>query len=408
MRVGVIGAGIAGIGVALELAARGVAVDLHEKRQEVHAAASLANEGKIHLGYIYSNDSTLRTARLMVEGSWHFSSIVGEWLGRELDESFWSSRTYFLIHRNSLLGPSELDAAFAKIGELNREASQRPGASYFGLPAGRAPRRLSNSERDASFGPDVVAAYETEEVSVDSSAIGEVLARRVANESGITLRLGSTVREAVPDATGVTIRHRIDGHDQTIRYDHVVNASWCDLLRIDATAGLPAVADASFRWRHVVRIPAPHGAGPLPTVSVVLGAYGDLVEYGRGHLFLSWYPAGRRAMSVSPTPPAEWQEGRLDGDPGEVIEPTLAAMRALVPALEALPARSISEAFVQGGVVYARGGTDIDRPSSRLHRRDDIGVRTEGRYHSFDPGKYTTAPLFARRLAEAITRGRRR
>lgn len=49
-RVAVIGAGIQGIGLSLELAARGMSVDLHEKTNRVHARASRANEGKVHLG----------------------------------------------------------------------------------------------------------------------------------------------------------------------------------------------------------------------------------------------------------------------------------------------------------------------------------------------------------------------
>jgi glycerol-3-phosphate dehydrogenase len=49
-RVAVIGAGIQGIGLSLELAARGMSVDLHEKTNRVHASASRANEGKVHLG----------------------------------------------------------------------------------------------------------------------------------------------------------------------------------------------------------------------------------------------------------------------------------------------------------------------------------------------------------------------
>ena len=83
--VAVIGAGIQGIGVALELAARGVSVDLYEKTDRVHARASLANEGKIHLGYIYAHDTTLRTARRMIEGSWSFSPILRDWLEADLD-----------------------------------------------------------------------------------------------------------------------------------------------------------------------------------------------------------------------------------------------------------------------------------------------------------------------------------
>ena len=53
-------------------------------------------------------------------------------------------------------------------------------------------------------------------------------------------------------------------------------------------------------------------------------------------------------------------------------------------------------------MVYARGSTDIDNPGSGLHERHAIGPRSFGRYHTVDTGKYTTAPLFARRLADRL------
>src|SRR5262249_32922867 len=111
-RVAVIGAGIQGIGLALELAARRMSVDLHEKTNRVHARASLANEGKVHLGYIYANDPTLRTARQMIEGSWSFSPILRDWLEQDLDESFRSGPHHYLVHRDSLLAPETLDATY--------------------------------------------------------------------------------------------------------------------------------------------------------------------------------------------------------------------------------------------------------------------------------------------------------
>ena len=41
-------------------------------------------------------------------------------------------------------------------------------------------------------------------------------------------------------------------------------------------------------------------------------------------------------------------------------------------------------------------------PASELHRRFEIGVTTEGNYHSVDPGKLTMAPYFAEICAERI------
>ena len=50
------------------LAERGHEVDLFERRAEAVSQASFANEGKIHLGFIYAKDGGLRTADRMIEG----------------------------------------------------------------------------------------------------------------------------------------------------------------------------------------------------------------------------------------------------------------------------------------------------------------------------------------------------
>ncbi|CAN5738384.1 hypothetical protein BH23CHL8_BH23CHL8_29110 [soil metagenome] len=278
----VIGAGIAGIGVALELAGRGVSVELHERTDRVHGRASLANEGKVHLGYIYANDPSLRTARQMVEGAWTFSPILRDWLERDLGEAALSTSFHYLAHRVSLLARDALDVMYRRIADLNREMSSQAGTGYFGRDAARPPRRLSGAEREGRFGPDVQAAWETPELAVDTEVIGEALRDRVAAEPRIRLDLGSDVISASPQDGGVSLTTRVDGATETRRYDRVVNASWEDLLRIDATAGLPVPEGASFRLRRILRVQAPHGAAGVGSCSVVLGAFGDLVEYQGG------------------------------------------------------------------------------------------------------------------------------
>ena len=73
-----------------------------------------------------------------------------------------------------------------------------------------------------------------------------------------------------------------------------------------------------------------------------------------------------------------------------------------MPTLGVLDAENLPEAAVKGGAIVAWGKTDIYDPASELHRRFEIGVTTEGRYHSIDPGKLTMAPYFAAICAERI------
>jgi hypothetical protein len=59
--------------------------------------------------------------------------------------------------------------------------------------------------------------------------------------------------------------------------------------------------------------------------------------------------------------------------------------------------------LIDAGVIVAYGTTDVDDRSSGLHDRSNIGVSSIfGRYLSIDPGKMTTAPLFAHEAANRL------
>ena len=59
MHVGVLGGGLQGCCAALALADRAVRVTLFDKNDALLSRAAVANEGKIHLGYMYTGDPTL-------------------------------------------------------------------------------------------------------------------------------------------------------------------------------------------------------------------------------------------------------------------------------------------------------------------------------------------------------------
>jgi len=117
---------------------------------------------------------------------------------------------------------------------------------------------------------------------------------------------------------------------------------------------------------------------------------------------MSWYPVGRRAMTTDLRPPEEWSDDVQTEEAADVRTRTFSALQELIPALESVTQASVASATVHSGVVYARGTTDISDPGSGYHERYAIGPRSFGSYHSVDTGKYTTAPLFARRLAQRI------
>src|SRR5436190_4322527 len=81
LTVAVLGAGLQGCCVALALADRGVDVVLFERNSTILSRTAIANEGKIHLGWMYAADPSLRTAETMMQGALAFAPFLRRHLG---------------------------------------------------------------------------------------------------------------------------------------------------------------------------------------------------------------------------------------------------------------------------------------------------------------------------------------
>ena len=70
-----------GSATALFLSRRRVRVTLFDAADQPFAGASRWNEGKIHLGYLYTADPSLDTARRLLPGGLAFKSLTEELIG---------------------------------------------------------------------------------------------------------------------------------------------------------------------------------------------------------------------------------------------------------------------------------------------------------------------------------------
>ena len=78
MHVGILGGGMQGCCCALALAERGVGVTLFDRKNQLLSRAAVANEGKF--GYMYANDPSLSTARMMMNGALAFAPFIARHL----------------------------------------------------------------------------------------------------------------------------------------------------------------------------------------------------------------------------------------------------------------------------------------------------------------------------------------
>jgi glycine/D-amino acid oxidase-like deaminating enzyme len=405
VRVAVIGGGIQGVGVALELSLRGASVTLFEKASSCLTQTSSQHEGKIHLGFVYAKDLTLATARLMVQGALCFEPMLRHWLERSVADGLLSSPFHYLVHRDSVVADDDLWAYYRTVSDLVACDLSRPGASYFGqrtvAPVRKVPAGELNGLVDAGR---VRSVFATPELAIDPEPIASLLRARVADDPRIRVHASTTVTGVERHADAVTVTAHGPEGVRAACYDHAVNASWASLLAIDASAGVSPPGPWSYRVKYFLRIRRAPALSGAPSATIVLGGFGDVVSYPCGDLFLSWYPVGRRGLSTDPMPPP-WPLPLGEPAASEVRAGIHGAMCQIMPRLSEVSREAVAASEVMGGIIYALGDTDIGDPASHLHQRHDVGLRSFGHYHSVNTGKYTLAPLFSRLTADRIMEG---
>ena len=102
MKIGVLGAGITGSTLAIRLANLGYPVDLIDRQPFPMTEASLFNEGKLHLGYVYAADRTKKTAARVAEGSLSFMDILSSELSVATEQFSLSRPVYYGVQHDSL------------------------------------------------------------------------------------------------------------------------------------------------------------------------------------------------------------------------------------------------------------------------------------------------------------------
>src|SRR5947209_7250544 len=130
MRVGVLGGGLQGCCAALALARRGLDVTLFDQNEDLLTRAAVANEGKIHLGYMYAGDPTLATARTMMTGALAFGPFLERYLAKPASLFAVSRPAAYVIHRDSQRPVEEVANYLRAVNQLVIEAAKGP-KTYF-------------------------------------------------------------------------------------------------------------------------------------------------------------------------------------------------------------------------------------------------------------------------------------
>jgi glycine/D-amino acid oxidase-like deaminating enzyme len=390
-----------GVCTALELARRGRRVTLIEGAADVLQGASRWNEGKVHLGFLYAADPTLRTAMRLIPGGLAFSGLVSRLLGRSLDP-FVTEDEIFLVHRDSVVDAPSFEAYAARTAALVRDASSQSGPSaYLTDVSGIAVRPLSASElADTTCSNDVVAGYRVPERSISTVAVADLMRAALVDERRIEVHTGTWINAVQRrDDGGLDVITDAAPRDDAFRgYDVVVNALWEGRPAVDAALGIVPPAPWSHRFRAAVF--ARSHLTALRSAVLCTGPFGDIKHYADGRLYLSWYDAGLLAQGHDIEPPRS-SALLTAARRAEVLEGTLNSLCRFFPLVEKLK-NQVEELDVEGGWVYAVGQGSLADVSSTLHRRDRFNMTIDRGYISVDTAKYSLAPWLAVRVAEIV------
>jgi len=158
MRVGVLGGGLQGCCAAVALAERGAEVIIFDKNDALLTKTAVANEGKIHLGYMYAGDPTLSTAKTMMTGALSFAPFLERYLGQPAQSFSVSAPASYVVHRDSQRNADDVGAYLKTVHALINEAADGRNQAYFGKDLGAALRPWSVAEREAEFDPAIALA----------------------------------------------------------------------------------------------------------------------------------------------------------------------------------------------------------------------------------------------------------
>jgi hypothetical protein len=343
---------------------------------------------------MYANDPGYSTARMMMQGALSFAPFFMRHLGLTKHSMMVSRPAAYVVHRNSQRTPEQVSRYLAAVQVLIREASAGRDDAYFGRDLSGEPRMWSATQREEQFDPEVaLAAFDTPEVAIDPVALAAAVRNRIEADPRIEVRLRHEVL-SVEDADRLEVVLNAPGGAVRERFDHVVNALWDGRLAINEKRGLRSGRPWLHRLKYGVSFRLPPSAKLPPSATFVSGPFGEVVSYGDGLTYLTWYPVCLQGISSDVVPP-EWPTYPPEPLRSHLLEGTLNAMAQFVPALGELDPNELVDVTVKGGVIVAWGQTDIYDPDSELHRRFEIGVTSTGRFHSVDPGKLTMAPYFA-------------
>lgn len=399
----ILGAGLQGSCIALELAKRGYRVQLLDQDSVPVNRASIRNEGKVHLGLVYMNDSSFLTPEMMLKTAVNFSKYLFRWIGPVSSRLNVSTPFYYLVSKHSFLTLDQLEERYGQLQEIyDRQISDLPDTDYLGIQPAKLAERCPDQELSSYFNMnELQGGFKTPELSVDTEMLADCVRNAIRQHPNIEFFSGHKICELSRSANGFKVEGINKDGTWSMAADQVVNATWEGKYIFDRMLDVPVPTGILHRLKYRVIADIPPDMVHFPSVTMVIGRFGDVVIRPDATAYLSWYPEACRGWSTDIHPPESWADacrGTVSKEDFEMIsEKIISNIRQWYPAI-----KHCKPKIVDAGAIVAYGNTDVDDKNSRLHHRAVFGASSYDGYHTVYTGKLTSAPQNAMQTADCV------
>lgn len=387
----VLGGGIQGCCVALMLRKHGYEINLIDKSKDILTRASLSQEGKIHLGFNYGADASLKTGKSLLLNALYFAPYLEYLLDKKVDwEKFKSTKFNYLVAKDSMLSPEQTHTYFQTLQDTYLEYIENENLTYLGKRPERLYEKIS---LPVQVNPNFFqGCFATEEVCLHPESFNQIIKQKVQSEN-ISLCLNQRVTDIKRIDSGFMVEtHSNEAGIQQIRSDLVFSCLWEGNMEIDKKMGIEIKKDYNLRLKYGITAKSPAKLQGLSSFTIIQGPYGDYVRYPQSNeTFFCWYPSSMKGMVIDQGMPTNWDES-CDGYISDNLKQNLVNenhihFHQLIPTLPDFEILTI-----RGGVIVAIGHSDIYDPVSKLHERNEFPIIQKHGYFSINTGKFTSAP----------------
>jgi glycosyltransferase involved in cell wall biosynthesis len=381
--VAVLGSGIQGCLVALMLAKYDYSVILIDKCRNIMMRASYNQEGKIHMGFIYSLDLSLNTGKKLMKDALYFSKYVEYLIEKHIDWEMLKSEPFnYIVPNDSHLSANELNDYFEKLQIYYDELlNKNPELTYLGKKLDKIFNQISIPE---SMNKNMFqSCFKTEEVAINQTLLSEYI-KNALREKNITLLMEYQVEQIKRTKN----RFRIN---DLIGCDIVINCLWESKNVFDQQMGMKTELDTNYRIKFGIVSDNIKELDSIPSYSIVQGPYGDFVKQSNNQIYFSWYPNSMYGMIVNSDIPKEW-DTICNGNIPQYLQNGM--YKNHLEIFQKIFGREFqfNNAKMKAGIIVANGESDITNKNTLLHGRSKFPIDHFDNYYTISTGKFTSAP----------------